>query len=88
MSGAPAGAAGGAGAAAGVDERFGPYGGRFVPEVLVAALDELTLAWSQARDDPVFRSRARVPAGRLRRAADPALPGRAPLASGSAGSCT
>ena len=25
-----------------VEERFGPYGGRFVPEVLIAALDELT----------------------------------------------
>ncbi len=50
----PAGAAGGAGAAVGVDERFGPYGGRFVPEVLVAALDELTLAWAEARDDPQF----------------------------------
>ncbi len=37
-----------------VDERFGPYGGRFVPEVLVAALDELTLAWGEARDDAVF----------------------------------
>ena len=30
-----------------VEERFGPYGGRFVPEVLVAALDELTLAWAR-----------------------------------------
>ena len=38
----------------GVDERFGPYGGRFVPEVLMAALDELTLAWAEARDDPAF----------------------------------
>ena len=30
---------------AGVEERFGPYGGRFVPEVLVAGLDELTAAY-------------------------------------------
>jgi len=51
----PAGAAGGPGAALGVEERFGPYGGRFVPEVLIAALDELTTAWAQARVDPVFR---------------------------------
>ena len=56
MSGAPSGAAGGIGAAAGIEERFGPYGGRFVPEVLVAALDELTLAWAEARHDPVFRA--------------------------------
>jgi len=51
----PAGAAGGPGAALGVEERFGPYGGRFVPEVLIAALDELTAAWAQARVDPVYR---------------------------------
>jgi tryptophan synthase beta chain len=38
-----------------VEERFGPYGGRFVPEVLVAALDELTAAWAQAREDPAYR---------------------------------
>jgi tryptophan synthase beta chain len=53
VSGA-AGAAGGLGASVGIDERFGPYGGRFVPEVLIAALDELTLAWAEARDDPEF----------------------------------
>jgi tryptophan synthase beta chain len=50
----PAGAAGGAGTALGVDERFGPYGGRFVPEVLMAALDELTETWAAARTDPAF----------------------------------
>ena len=53
-SGSPAGAAGGIGATVGVDERFGPYGGRFVPEVLIAALDELTLAWADARADQAF----------------------------------
>ena len=53
MSG-PAGAAGGRGAELGVDERFGPYGGRFVPEVLIAALDELTAAWATARADAGF----------------------------------
>ncbi|MFZ0325463.1 MAG: tryptophan synthase subunit beta [Actinomycetes bacterium] len=36
---------------------FGPYGGRFVPEALMAALDELTEAFEQARDDPEFLSR-------------------------------
>ncbi len=44
-------------ASAGVEERFGPYGGRFVPEVLVAALDELTLAWASAREDAEFGER-------------------------------
>jgi tryptophan synthase beta chain len=39
----------------GVEERFGPYGGRYVPEVLIPALDELSAAWAQARSDPQFR---------------------------------
>ena len=33
---------------------FGEFGGRFVPEVLVAALDELNRATSEAFDDPSF----------------------------------
>ena len=33
---------------------FGPYGGRFVPEALVAALDELTAAHAAAQQDPEF----------------------------------
>src|SRR5213075_2783120 len=33
----------------------GPYGGTFVAETLRAALDELTLAYSQLREDPAFR---------------------------------
>ena len=33
---------------------FGPYGGVFVAETLRAALDELTLAYSQCREDPAF----------------------------------
>jgi tryptophan synthase beta chain len=37
-----------------VESRFGPYGGRYVPEVLIAALDELTAAWEEASADPVF----------------------------------
>ena len=28
--------------------RFGPYGGRYVAETLVPALDELTQAWEAA----------------------------------------
>jgi tryptophan synthase beta chain len=38
-----------------IEERFGPYGGRYVPEVLVPALDELSAAWAEARVDPEFR---------------------------------
>ena len=37
-----------------VEERFGIYGGRFVPEVLMEALDELSAAWVAARDDEGF----------------------------------
>ena len=33
---------------------FGPYGGRFVPEALIAALDELTAAYEAMRVDPAF----------------------------------
>ena len=36
--------------------RFGTYGGRYVPEVLIPALDELAAAWSELRDDPGFRT--------------------------------
>ena len=38
-----------------VEERFGPYGGRFVPETLIAALDELSAAWAKAREDKGFQ---------------------------------
>ena len=38
-----------------VESRFGPYGGRYVPEVLMAALDELTAAWEEAREDSAYR---------------------------------
>jgi tryptophan synthase beta chain len=40
-----------------VEERFGPYGGRYVPETLIAALDELSLAWGEAREDAEFNQR-------------------------------
>ncbi|MGH2672561.1 MAG: tryptophan synthase subunit beta [Actinomycetota bacterium] len=36
--------------------RFGTYGGRYVPEVLIPALDELADAWSRLRADPDFRA--------------------------------
>ncbi len=38
------------------DGRFGPYGGRYVPEALIAALDQLTAVYAEARADPEFRA--------------------------------
>ena len=35
--------------------RYGPYGGRYVPETLVAALDELTVVYEEAKRDPGFQ---------------------------------
>jgi len=37
--------------------RFGAYGGRYVPETLVAALDELDRAYADAKADPAFQAR-------------------------------
>jgi tryptophan synthase beta chain len=37
-----------------VERRFGPYGGRYVPETLIPALDELERAWLDAGSDPGF----------------------------------
>ena len=34
--------------------RFGKYGGRYVPETLIPALDELARAWAEARVDPAY----------------------------------
>ena len=34
--------------------RFGPYGGRYVPETLIAALDELATLYDAVRVDPAF----------------------------------
>jgi tryptophan synthase beta chain len=39
-----------------IEERFGPYGGRYVPETLIATLDELTEAWAEARESPEFNT--------------------------------
>ena len=36
--------------------RFGPYGGRFVPETLMPALEELESAYLLARNDPSFQA--------------------------------
>jgi tryptophan synthase beta chain len=35
---------------------FGVYGGRYVPETLIPALDELQSAWDSLRDDDSFRA--------------------------------
>ena len=34
---------------------FGPYGGRYVPETLMAPLEELTQAYRAAKEDPAFQ---------------------------------
>ena len=39
-----------------VDGRFGPFGGRYVPETLIPALDELAAAYEEASADPAFLS--------------------------------
>jgi tryptophan synthase beta chain len=36
--------------------QFGAYGGRYVPETLIPALDELDQGWSEARGDPSFQA--------------------------------
>jgi tryptophan synthase beta chain len=40
----------------GVEHRFGPYGGQYVPETLMPALGELEREWLAARDDPGYLS--------------------------------
>jgi tryptophan synthase beta chain len=37
--------------------RFGSFGGRFVPETLMDALNQLATAYEQAKDDPKFQAR-------------------------------
>src|SRR3990172_9217401 len=38
---------------------FGQYGGRYVPETLMAALDELEAAYKDASADPAFQEQFR-----------------------------
>ena len=50
---------------------YGAYGGRYVPETLIPALDELTAAWEEALADESYApswtsSRATTPAARRR----------------------
>src|SRR5258708_16187413 len=37
--------------------RFGPYGGRYVPETLMVPLFELERAYELAKSDPLFQTR-------------------------------
>jgi len=39
-----------------VEQRFGPYGGRYVPETLMPALEEVERAWAEARADEAFQT--------------------------------
>ena len=41
---------------AGVEHRFGPYGGQYVPETLMPALAELEAAWVGVRDDAGYKA--------------------------------
>ena len=41
------------------DERFGAFGGRYVPETLISALDELTAAYVAASQDEEFQEELR-----------------------------
>ena len=47
--------------------RFGRFGGRFVPETVMAALDELEAAVEDALADPAFHAELRPLGARLRR---------------------
>jgi tryptophan synthase beta chain len=38
-----------------VDGKYGKYGGRFVPEILMEAINELEQAYDKARKDPTFQ---------------------------------
>ena len=38
---------------------FGPYGGRYVPETLMAPLEDVERAWREARQDPAFQAELR-----------------------------
>jgi tryptophan synthase beta chain len=43
-------------AATHASDRFGAFGGRYVPETLIPALDELEAAYAAAQSDPSFRA--------------------------------
>ena len=60
-----------------IERRFGPYGGRYVPETLIPALDELERGVGRGALGPGVPGRAGRAAARLRRPPDAALPRRA-----------
>ena len=39
-----------------LDTKFGEYGGMYVPELLIPALDQLEQAFLDAKDDPEFNA--------------------------------
>ena len=39
-----------------LEETFGEYGGQYVPETLIPALEELTAAWNEAKEDAAYRA--------------------------------
>ena len=71
---AVAGAAAAAGLLPDAAGHFGRFGGRFVPEALIAALDELDAAYRHAHGRRGVPGRVRPAAARLRRHAVAALP--------------
>ena len=56
-----------------VHGRFGPYGGRYVPETLMHALSQLTEAYAAARKDPEFQQQLQYYLRAVRRPADAAV---------------
>src|SRR4051812_50080150 len=71
----------------GATGRFGEFGGRFIPESLVPACNELDVAFRQAWSDPAFRTEydtilrdygGRAPPGPQCRHPPPRLRGRLP----------
>ncbi|MFY9945131.1 MAG: tryptophan synthase subunit beta [Exiguobacterium chiriqhucha] len=40
-----------------VNGKFGPYGGKYIPETLMQAVEELEVAYEEAKQDPEFQER-------------------------------
>ena len=54
---------------------YGDYGGRFVPETVIPALDELERGWREARDDDGFNGELHALLSVVRRPSDAAHAG-------------
>ncbi len=67
---------------------YGVYGGRYVPETLVPALDELEQGWRAVQDDPSFHAELEALSRDVRRPphARSTRPSGSPRASGSSSS--